>query len=237
MKLLVLQHVPFEGPAAIKSWAERHNHTVIHHCCTQNTAYPDPADIDCCIILGGPMSVNDQSPWMKPEIDFIKTCIKADKFMLGICLGAQLIATAMHAHVSKSPHLEIGWFAVELVSQNIKTEHWLGDVLPPKFTPLHWHGDTFAIPDGAVHWYQSHACKNQAFVANDRIIGLQFHLEFDAATALRVAQASASDLADNNPAVQSLSEIMGDAAQFKEANQLMHRLLDAVRLEFLRTKA
>jgi len=111
MKLLVLQHVPFEGPAAIKSWAERHNHTVIHHCCTQNTAYPNPADIDCCIILGGPMSVNDQSPWMKPEIDFIKACIKADKFMLGICLGAQLIATAMHAPVSKSSHLEIGWFA------------------------------------------------------------------------------------------------------------------------------
>lgn len=182
------------------------------------------------------MSVTDQPSWMKPEIDFIKACIDANKFMLGICLGAQLIATAMHAPVSKSSHLEIGWFAVELVSQNIQTEHWLADVLPTTFTPLHWHGDTFAIPDGAIHWYRSHACKNQAFVANDRIIGLQFHLEFDSATALRVAQASASDLADSSPAVQSLSQIIGDAAQFREANQLMHRLLDAVRLEFLRTK-
>ncbi|NNC54506.1 MAG: type 1 glutamine amidotransferase [Pseudomonadales bacterium] len=234
MKLLVLQHVPFEGPAAIKAWADGHGHSIIHHCCTGNDPYPDPASFDCCIILGGPMGVNDQLPWMPAEIEFIQSCIDANKFMLGICLGAQLIASALGAVIEEHSCSEIGWFDVRRVPGADTTGQWYDKVLPETFTPLHWHGDTFAIPPGARHLYQSQACANQMFIARQHLIGLQFHLEFEPATAERVAEASAADLAQACATVQTAQQIVSDPQRFASANQLMHRLLDAMRLEFMR---
>ncbi|MGB5325194.1 MAG: type 1 glutamine amidotransferase [Pseudomonadales bacterium] len=234
MKLLVLQHVPFEGPAAIKAWADSHGHPVTHHCCATDTDYPDPADFDCCIIMGGPMGVNDSLEWMTREKAFIRDWLASHKFMLGVCLGAQLIAAELGASVRTHREREIGWFHVEKITDAEAANNWIDAALPDKFEALHWHGDTFDIPAGARHLYRSAACDNQAFAVGERVVGLQFHLEFDRNTAERVAEACAGELAAPSAWVQSRDSLLDDHARFTRANALMHQLLDAMRLEFMR---
>lgn len=124
--------------------------------------------------MGGPMGVHDEKkhPWLKAEKQFIENAIKSDKVVIGICLGAQLIADVLGAKVFPSQYKEIGWFPVHLTNEGKKV---LGD-FPEDFTAFHWHGDTFDLPSGAKHLAGSVACKNQAFLY-DKVLGLQFHLE------------------------------------------------------------
>ncbi|MBT8140154.1 MAG: type 1 glutamine amidotransferase [Gammaproteobacteria bacterium] len=237
MKLLVLQHVPFEGPAAIKAWADGHGHPVTHHCCASDTEYPDPGCYDACIIMGGPMGVNDAPAWMDAELAFIRSWLDSGKFLLGICLGAQLIAAALGANVSKHHCREIGWFELQRCGNNPASTgqaSWVDRALPAQFEALHWHGDSFALPEGARHLYRSAACEHQAFAIGNRVLGLQFHLEFDLSTAERVADACADELQDSSPTVQSRAQLMSNKVRFDTANRLMHQLLDAMRLEFMR---
>lgn len=225
MRLLILQHVPFEGPAAIARWTQQRNHSTKYINCSNQPAYPSLCEFDVLIIMGGPMSVNDALPWIATEINFIQQAIANNKIVLGVCLGAQMIAAAMGARVRKNQHKEIGWFQVEQVI-NPTPDSQLEKILPSSFTCLHWHGDTFDIPKGATHLYSSAACKNQAFIFNNKVVGLQFHLEFDIATTQRVADASTAELAAGGPFVQSIGEILADSQRFETANSLMFKLLD-----------
>lgn len=234
MKLLVLQHVPFEGPAAIKAWADSHGHPVTHHCCVDEAPFPDPADFDACIIMGGPMGVNDALPWMEAELEFIRLWLDSGKFLLGVCLGAQLVAHALGATITNHACREIGWFDVERVDNSDDLPAWISRGLGDRFEALHWHSDTFVIPPGARQLFRSAACENQAFLYGDRVLGLQFHLEFDTGTAARVADACADELEDPSPTVQSRETLLADPGRFAKANALMHRLLDAMRVEFMR---
>ena len=135
---------------------------------------PDASHLDLIIAMGGPMSVNDEAelPWLVPEKAFIRAAIQQGVPVLGICLGAQLIASALGARVYAGRQREIGWFDVEAVSQ-------AGDAFafPETTTVFHWHGETFDLPAGAVHLARSAACAHQAFQVGTNVIGLQFHLE------------------------------------------------------------
>lgn len=222
MRLLVLQHVPFEGPASIKEWADSKNFAIAYINCADCVDYPSHESYDFLIVLGGPMSVNDPLSWLQPEKTFISDAIRHDKYILGICLGAQLIASCLGAEVRKHNQREIGWFPVRKLDDSECLD------FPRLFTPLHWHGDTFDIPVGATHLYASDACDNQAYLYNRRVIGLQFHLEFDVATATRVGEACPDELADKGKYVSSLHEIISDQNRFKEANSLMAGLLDHI---------
>ncbi len=234
MKLLVLQHVTFEGPAAIANWVKTNNHSMQQMCCTQSSKFPSLDEFDCLIIMGGPMSVNDDLAWIKPEVAFIKQCIDADKYVLGVCLGAQLIAIASGASVSKNAVREIGWFPVFKTRSKTKPqEHWANNSLPERFTPLHWHGDTFSLTSAATLLYESEACKSQAFTLGKHVLGLQFHLEFDLATATRLAQECAEELGDSGPMIQSEDEILSAGNHFSDNNQLLYKLLDAMHLNFV----
>ena len=228
MKLLILQHVPFEGPAAIKVWAEQGCHAIHQHYCATDSTYPALNSFDCLIIMGGPMSVNDDLPWMKPELVFINLAIQQNKYIIGICLGAQLIAKALGATVSKHTQAEIGWYTVEQISHDTNTALWPASALPTSFTPLHWHSDTFSIPKGASLLYRSLICENQAFIYSDHVLGLQFHLEFDLSTTTRIAKACSDELKQGGEFVQSAKNIMADKGKFENANKLMHALLDAM---------
>ncbi len=221
-KLLVLQHVPFEGPASIRAWASQNGIDLETFCCATNSHYPEIAEFDGFIIMGGPMGVNDELSWLRTEQQFIKALIASGKPILGICLGAQLLADALGAAVSKHHCREIGWLPVETMQH----EHWLARLLPAQFTPLHWHGDTFEIPANAVHICRSEICENQAFAVGETIVGLQFHLEFDIETATRVGEACADEIAVTGPSVQSLDVICSDPERFTQSNQLMFKLLD-----------
>ena len=120
------------------------------------------------------MSVNDEQEhsWLAPEKEFIRQAIRLGQPVIGICLGAQLIASALGSRVYPGRHTEIGWFPVEAVDTD-------GDVfrLPSGVPVFHWHRETFDLPAGAVRLAGSEACENQAFQIGRNIVGLQFHLE------------------------------------------------------------
>ncbi len=176
MHIHYIQHAPFEGLGFIEEWLQHKGHTVSYTLAWENQDFPSPDSIDGLIIMGGPMSVNDepQLHWLKPEKKFITDCIKADKKMLGICLGAQLIANCLGATVSKNAFTEIGWFNVTI---NASLGKWLNTFTPATLQVFHWHGETFTIPEKAVNHASSDGCSNQLFTYGDNIAGLQFHPE------------------------------------------------------------
>jgi len=110
--------------------------------------------------------------WLGPEIAMVREAIAADKTVLGICLGAQIIAKALGARVYPGSAKEIGWFPVQRTGS-----HPFFDGIPDSFTPFHWHGETFDLPCEAILLAKSEITKTQAFAVGQRVLGLQFHLE------------------------------------------------------------
>jgi GMP synthase-like glutamine amidotransferase len=157
-------------------------------------ALPAPADFDRLVVMGGPMSVGDTEayPWLTDELESIADAIAAGKSVVGVCLGAQLIAAALGARVNPNAHKEIGWFPVRLTEQAKALD--LCDRLPAEQTVFHWHGDTFDLPPRAVHLAESEACANQAFLFDGRVLGLQFHLESTPASVAAICEHCADEI-------------------------------------------
>ena len=177
MNIHYLQHVPYEDPGGISDWARARGHTL-----TGTHAYKEPLPasldaVDWLLVMGGPMDIYNERehPWLGEEKRFIKAAIDADRRVLGICLGAQLIAHCLGAKVELDACREIGWYPVDLTSAGKETGVFAG--LPASINAFHWHSDMFDIPTGAVRIAQSRACPNQAYVYKQRVVGLQFHLE------------------------------------------------------------
>jgi GMP synthase-like glutamine amidotransferase len=175
MRMAVLQHVQFEGPAAVTDWAAARRLPLRVHHLYRDSVLPSLSDFDMLTVMGGPMSANDEAKlgWLGPEIAFVREAIAADKTVLGICLGAQIIAKALGAGVYPESAKEIGWFPVHRTAGS----HLLFDGLPDSFTPLHWHGETFDLPHEATLLAKSKITKTQAFAVGRRVLGLQFHME------------------------------------------------------------
>jgi GMP synthase (glutamine-hydrolysing) len=194
MRLHYLQHVPFEGPAKIEEWAAKANHTVTGTRLYANESLPSIEALDMLVVMGGPMGANDDARlrWMKGEKLFLELAMQRGKKVLGICLGAQLIASVLGAKVYANPQKEIGWFPIELDPPNVRNNPL--SVLPQRTTVFHWHGDTFELPKGAVHLARSRACENQAFAVGANVIGLQFHLEMGMPHIETLLRHAASDL-------------------------------------------
>lgn len=172
-----LQHIEFEGLGIIEPWLHAKGFEVTGSRMYAGDSLPDLEQIDLLIIMGGPMSVNDEQalPWLREEKAFIRKALTEDKAVLGICLGAQLIATALGQQVYPNAEAEIGWFPVSgNTHHNGAAFHF-----PEQVTVLHWHGETFDLPHGSVLLASSAACRNQAFQLGRSVIGLQFHLEAD----------------------------------------------------------
>ena len=142
--------------------------------------YPDLYRADIAqaaglIFMGGPMSANDDLPWLRQELQLISEAVERRQPLLGVCLGAQLIAKALGARVYKNPVKEIGWFDIHLTEVAARDPLFAG--IGPTETVFHWHGETFDLPPGAEWLAWSEACRNQAFRASPGVYGLQFHLE------------------------------------------------------------
>ena len=225
MRFHLFQHAAFEGPAAIQSWITDNGHSLTTTKLFRGDPMPSQDDFDFLIIMGGPMGVEDfeQHPWLAAEREFIFQSIEADKYMLGICLGAQLIARACGAKVTKNLHREIGWFDVTIDTQNLPEV--LQNVFPAKTEVFHWHGDTFEVPQGASHFASSDACSNQGFVLNGKVFGLQFHIETTAESAASLILNCGDEL-DGSSYVQSASEMLGDSTRFNKINQLLSAILN-----------
>jgi len=225
-RVLALQHVPFEGLGQIEPWllARGHRLTVAH--VYDSPALPPAGDVDLLVIMGGPMGVHDDAshPWLAAEKRFVGSVIAAGAAVLGICLGAQLIAAVMGARVGPNPVKEIGWFPIE--AMNNDGLDIAGPVLrfPATATVLHWHGETFTLPPEAVQLARSTACEQQAFQLGARIIGLQFHLE-TTPEALQKMVAACGDELQPAAFVQSAEQILAaDAVTYR----FLHALLGAV---------
>ena len=146
-----LQHVPFEGLGSIEAWLLKNRATVSVTRFFERAALPGLDEFDLLVIMGGPMSVNDERAhsWLKEEKAFAAKAIDAGKAVLGVCLGAQLIASALGARVRRNAFPEIGWFPLESMTDSA-AQGILG-ALPGRFEAFHWHGETFDLPDKATY--------------------------------------------------------------------------------------
>ncbi len=192
---------------------------------------PSRDDFDWLVVMGGPMGVHDdlEYPWLREEKSLIRKSIDGGKIVLGICLGAQLIADVMGARVTKNKYREIGWFPVNREIDG--SESPLADAFPEMLDVFHWHGDTFEIPEGARLLATSEACRNQGFVYEDRVVGLQFHLETTPESAAALVQHCAGEL-DGSKYVQSGTEMLSDASRFDRINRVMAALLNELENQF-----
>jgi GMP synthase (glutamine-hydrolysing) len=227
LRIHYLQHVPFEGPGFIESWALMRGHSLTGTRLFEGNPLPAVEELDWLVILGGPMNVYEESryPWLGREKRFIGEAIRGGKIVIGICLGAQLIACVLGAKVARNHCREIGWFPVERAAQASQSR--LSGFLPTRFPAYHWHGDTFEIPRGAVHLIRSEACENQAFAFGERVIGFQFHLESTRESAENLIQNCPEDL-NEGPYVQGPAAMLSEPERFREANGLMTEFLDGL---------
>jgi GMP synthase-like glutamine amidotransferase len=175
MRAHVFQHLPFERPGGIEPWLRNAGYDISFTFFYENPGIPSIDEIDFLVIMGGSMSVNDEDkfPWLIKEKQFIREFISARKPVLGICLGSQLIASALGARVYPNKEKEIGWFLVNGLQPLPQSCFQF----PVSFTPLHWHGETFDLPAGAVLLATSEACHNQAFQYGKKVLAIQFHPE------------------------------------------------------------
>ncbi len=225
LKIHLLQHVAFEGLGCIADWISEKGHELTTTKLYETVQFPNVSDIDWVIIMGGPMSIHDENeyPWLRLEKIFIKQAIDQNKIVLGVCLGAQLIANVLGGKIYPNNHKEIGWFPITQTEEN----HFLLKSFETTFPVFHWHGETFDIPKKAVRLFESEACKNQGFIYNDKVVGFQFHLEVTSELVVEMAENCKSDIQEA-PYVQPFDLITQNNACFSENNELMFRLLDVL---------
>ena len=235
MRLHCLQHVPFEDMANIEVWAKNKGFPVSRTLLYEGEELPLLSKFDLLVVMGGPMSVHDEAqyPWLKTEKKFIRQSMATGKMVLGICLGAQLIAQVLGANVTKNPQKEIGWFPVRLMPEAQNSSVFQG--IPGEFMAFHWHGDTFEIPKGAVHIASSEACANQAF-ALGRIYGLQFHLESSRDSIERLIKNCGDELT-HGQYIQDAETIRSGMGYLKETDMTLSLLLDRIEMEYEKSPA
>ena len=233
MKIHAFHHVSFEGLGCIEDWIKERKHTLSKTNLYNRGRFPDISSFDFLIIMGGPMSVSeeDKYPWLEEEKKFIRKAIDNNKVVLGICLGAQLIAESLDVKVTKNTFKEIGWFPIQFTNNENKKS--LLNVIPENQTVLQWHGDTFPIPAGAEHILKSSGCNNQAFIFNERVISLQFHLEFTERIVKALIRKSRKDLIKSK-FIQTEDEILQNLDLLKTTNNLMFKLLDKMEEKFFK---
>jgi GMP synthase-like glutamine amidotransferase len=221
----VFMHVPFEGLGCIEQWISKNNHTVSYTQFYEDYKLPGIDDIDWLIVMGGPMGVYDEAiySWLAEEKAFIKQAIDKGKTILGICLGSQLIAEVLGAKVYPNKQKEIGWFDVSL-SETAKTHPLLAG-FEESFPVFHWHGDTFDLLVGSSHLISSDVCKNQAFLYNEKVLGLQFHFEVTPETLRGMVENGTGELIESET-IQSADKILSTAGFIASNNRKMHQILD-----------
>lgn len=226
MRAHYLQHVPFEGLGSIEPWLLDAGYEISNTQFFNSRVLPDIEDIDLLVVMGGPMSVNDETghPWLVEEKKFIKNTIKAGKPVLGICLGAQLIANSMGSNVFSNLEKEIGWFPIESVEPQSSSIFRFPEVVEV----FHWHGETFSLPVGAVQIAKSKGCENQAFQLGSNVVGLQFHMETTPSSAKAIVENCRDELVEGKY-IQSEAEILAAPEErYLSINSLMDSILNHI---------
>lgn len=177
------------------------------------------------VLMGGPMSVNEDLPWIPPLLALINNAVEQNVPVLGHCLGGQLMSKALGGTIGLNPIKEIGWGEVSKVGHDPAPD-WLG-ALPSSFEVFQWHGETFSIPEGAVRVLESPFCANQAFLLNNLHLGLQCHIEMTAPMIKAWCEVGADEIAEasSSPAVQQPAAMQEKAPARLET---LHRVADVI---------
>jgi GMP synthase (glutamine-hydrolysing) len=226
-RIHILQHVPYENPGCIETWIKEKGYIYTITRFYSGEALPDVAEIDWLIVMGGPMSVHDTAEftWLSDEKNFIKEAVARDKVVIGICLGSQLIAQVLGSSIYRNDVKEIGWMPVQKsrVESDFPLLHKFNEIE----TVFHWHGETFNIPNGAVHGFKSEGCFNQCFIYQNRIIGLQFHVEVTE-DLLELMLENGIDEIVPGKYIQDEVMIRKGTHHIKRNNELMFSILDSM---------
>ena len=227
MKLRCIQHVPFEPPGNIISWAKEKRH-VLEMVKVYDAPIPTDDDFDALILLGGPMSVHDvdENPWLINEFDLVRRTIDNSKPVLGICLGGQIIAKVLGAEVKGMGYREIGFYTVCLADGAISGSKAFSG-LPRCFLAFHWHGEEFSLPERAKLLAETDACKVQGFEFQENVLALQFHLETNSGNLFALIANSREDLLEGGKYVQRLEYMHDTLDRFAyQSYQTMSAVLD-----------
>ena len=226
MQIQALTHVPFEHPAAIADWAIRRGHAVNLTPLYAASPLPELSTFDWLVIMGGPMGANDEAvyPWLAAEKQLIAAAIAANKTVIGICLGSQLIAAALGARVFRNSEPEIGWFPIECTAAGQHAQLFKG--MPHSLPVFHWHGDTFELPAEAIQIARSAACEQQIFQYRERVIGLQCHLEATPASVAAIVAHCADELQPARFIHTETQVLAADAVCYAQMHAVLFALLD-----------
>ncbi len=227
MRIAILQHAAFEGPGFLETAARDRSWTLQCVHLYRGDPFPARDTFDMLAVMGGPMNIYQfrDFPWLPGEIRGIRETAETGKPILGVCLGAQLLADAMGGKVHQNPVREIGWFPV--VTRPVRIGGTTVE-LPRELTVLHWHGDTFELPLGAEGFASSPACANQAFVVAGRAVGLQFHLEATPETAAALVENCRNELVPGQPWVAPAFAIREGLKHAPACREALNQILDAL---------
>jgi GMP synthase-like glutamine amidotransferase len=225
MRIHMLEHeVGFS--LNVTDWAKKNNQPINLTDVCQMEPLPALRDFDCLIVAGGPQHAWEEEihPWLIPEKKFIKKAVKAEKLIVGICLGAQLLAEAMGGEVFSNPHEELGWHEVTLTPEGISSAAF--DKVPHRFTIFQWHSDHYSLPPGAIRLASGAVAENQAFISeNRRTLGIQFHPDFNCKTIQHMVT-TYNEKWPSGPFVTNRNDLIRQTGKMPEPSWLMDQLLD-----------
>ena len=216
--IAIFRHAPTEGPGYFAEFLDEHGIPWQLIRIDMGDALPnDVSEFSGLTFMGGPMSVNDDLPWIAPVLALIRDAVARDIPVLGHCLGGQLISKALGGVVTRNPAKEIGW-GKATVSGNNTAQSWFGSIR--SFDAFHWHGETFSLPQGATHLLSSAHCTNQAY-ALGKHLALQCHVEMSKQMIRDWCEVGADEIAAStgSPTVQSASVIQ---AQMEDKLPQLH---------------
>lgn len=205
-EIIIFRFLGREGPGYLGDFLTEQN--IPWRMVKVDEGEPIPASVlaySGMVLMGGPMSVNDDLPWITPLLERIREAKAADIPLLGHCLGGQLITKALGGSVGANKVKEIGWGEVT-VSESEAAQHWFGEI--KTFNAFHWHGETFTLPEGATHLLSSQYCQNQAYSIRKHL-ALQTHLEVTSEMVKKWCEESPEELAESagSLAVQQAGEM------------------------------
>jgi len=223
--IAIFRHLECEGPGYFASFLDQQD--IPHQLIRIDQHDVVPSDIQAysaLVFMGGPMSVNDDLPWITQELQLIRQAARVDMPVLGHCLGGQLIAKALGGKVEANAHKEIGWHTVRR-AENACADDWLHE-LPEQFEVFHWHGETFSIPDGADQILSSRFCQNQAFAIGNTL-ALQCHVEMTVAMVKEWVSQYKNELQSPNESLQAphliLENVENKTARLKPVADIIYQ--------------
>jgi GMP synthase-like glutamine amidotransferase len=221
--IVICRYAPTEGPGYFATYLTRHRLPWQLVKLDEGDTLPRPGEFAGLAMMGGPMSVNDDLPWIPPMLELARASVSGDVPVIGHCLGGQLLSKALGGRVTRNAVKEIGWGEVR-VTDAPAARPW-GPA--GTFLSYHWHGETFSIPQGATRIWASDHCDNQAFVIG-KAIGMQCHIEMTDDMIESWCETGAGEIEQalgSSPAVQTPDAMRVDLAARLDA---LHKVADSV---------